>query len=324
MYNPTDSRKDEIVSFPKSEFTDEAEKLYKEVKRINPSILKYQTSLNVVWDKEMALEIVEFINGNCPTSMLAMNDEHFKKEATELMEVINMLIAGNLHPETKEEEMIDLSKYIVNEKERVFVHNAMVMSRACIDESIGESTKGELLDESKWADINKFSRESRNSYERLLHYEFETIDDSDFVTSSAGVRYVITSTFKIIDKVIPHWTHVYRQKSEQDVRKYELYYIYFFDNVEKITYLPERGKDDETLYRGYWADEYSLCHEDGPYTEEEMFIMAGLPIQGDKNKYDVTRNDNIRELGVEAQITAKYELAIEDFLALRNDYVKNK
>ena len=322
MYNHFDTRKNELVLFPKSEFTDEAKDFYEEINSKNIEFINNLGTLK--FDQEKALEIIEFINGNYPTSMLAMNENNSNKEATELMELINVIIGWNLTPETKENEMIDLSKYIVNEKERVFVHNAMVMSRACIDESIGEPMRGEILDESKWASPKKFTRKCKNSFEKLVHYEYETLDDSDFVTSSAGAKYVITSTFKIMDKVIPHWIHVYREKSEYDVREFELYYIYFFDNVEKITYLPERGKNNETLYRGYWADEYSLCHEEGPYTEEEMFIMAGFPIDGDKEKYNVTRNDNIRDLGVQTQVDAKHRLAMEEFLSLKKAATKSK
>lgn len=324
MYNPTDPRKTTIVEEPKSDFTNEAASLYKETEEVNPFIIRYQQAVNVTWNKELALEVVEFLNGMYPTSMIAMNEENSKAEATELMQAIDLIIAGNLNPETSEEEMIDLSKYIRDEKERVFVHNSMLMARACINESIGEPMNGKILDESKWSDVNKFSREYTNSVEQLIHYEFDTLNDSDFLTSSANTRYVITSIFQVVDASIPQWTHVTRRSSEQDVREYELYYRYFFDDVDKVTYLPEPGKNGTNQYRAYWADGNSLCNENGPFTEDEMHAMAGLSTVEEQRNLGIEANPNIHQLGVQTQINAKYEQAIEDFLALRNDYVKNK
>ena len=157
MLNPTDPRKTEESVSTKSDFTKEAKELYKETAEINPFILQYQQISNVKWNEELALEVVEFMNGVYPTSMTYMNAENAKAESVELMQAINLLIAGNLYAENKEEQMIDFSKYIANEKDKVLVHNAMTIARACIQESIGEPMNGKIIETDE--EINKFSKE---------------------------------------------------------------------------------------------------------------------------------------------------------------------
>lgn len=322
--NPTDPRKTEESTVVASDFTKEAEELYQSTVDVNPFILKYQQVANITWDRELALEVVEYINGLYPTSMTFMNDQNANAEAVETLQAISLIIAGNLNSETKEEEMIDLSKYIVDEREKVFVHNAMVIARTCIQESIGEPMNGKILDEQDWSDVNKFSRQYKDSVDQLLNYEFDTVNDPYFLVSSSGARFVIGTYFQTVNNTIPQWSYVTRKSSETDQRTYDLYYRYFLDDVKKITYLPQPGPNGTNQYMAYWADEESLCHVDGPYTEDEMHAMAGLSLVEEQRNLGIEANPNIHQLGIQTEVDNRVEDARTELLELTNTYSKSK
>ena len=320
--NPTDPRKDEEIVIPRSDFTKEAEELYNLTATVNPFILKYQQVANVTWDKELALEVIEYINTIYPTSMQFMNEADAKAEAIELQQAISLLIAGNLNPETKEEEMIDLSQFMINEKEKVLVHNAMTIARACIQESIGEPMNGKIIETNE--EMNKFSREYTNSVDQLLHYEFDTINDTDFLVASSGARFVISSIFQTVNNTIPQWSHVTRKSSEQDPRGYELYYRYFNDDYNKVLYLPEPGQNGTNVYYAYWADETSDCHKAGPYTEDVMHAMAGLSTVEEQRNLGIEANPNIRQLGIQTEVDNRVEDARVELFELAKTNVNTK
>lgn len=322
--NPTDPRKDDQMEIvmPNIDFTAQAEELYNETVNINPFILKYQQVSNVTWDKELALEVVEYINGVYPTSMTFMNDENANAEMTELMQAINLLIAGNLNPSNKEEQMIDFSKYIIDEKDRVMVHNSMLIARACIQESIGEPMNGKIIESD--SEMNNFSREYKDSVDRLLHFEFEGVNHADFLTAPAGTRFLVASIFQNINNTIPQWSYITRESSEPDPREYDLYYRYFSDDYEKILYLPEPGKNGTTVYYAHWADEKSMCHKEGPYTEDVMFAMAGLSLLEEQRHLNIEANPNIRQLGIQTEIDNRVDDAMTESFALRTTYVNSK
>lgn len=322
MLNPTDPRKTEESVSTKSDFTKEAKALYKETAEVNPFILQYQQISNVKWNEELALEVVEFMNGVYPTSMTYMNAENAKAESVELMQAINLLIAGNLYAENKEEQMIDFSKYIANEKDRVLVHNAMVIARACIQESIGEPMNGKIIETDE--EINKFSKEYTNSVDRLLHYEFETINHADFLTASAGTRFLVASIFQNINNTIPQWSYITRESSETDKREYDLYYRYFMDDYEKILYLPEPGQNGTNVYYAHWEDEESKCHKEGPYTEDVMHAMAGLSLLEEQRNLGIEANPNIRQLGIQTEVDNRVEDAMNEFFDLKYTYTNSK
>jgi len=320
--NPTDPRKDTEIVVPTSDYTKEAEELYNLTATVNPFILKYQQVANVTWDKELALEVIEYINTLYPTSMQFMNEADAKAEAIELQQAISLLIAGNLNPETKEEEMIDLSQFMISEKEKVLVHNAMTIARACIQESIGEPMNGKIIETDE--EMNKFSREYTNSVDQLLHYEFDTINDPDFLVASSGARFVISSIFQTVNNTIPQWSHVTRQSSEQDPREYELYYRYFNDDYNKVLYLPEPGQNGTNVYYAYWADETSDCHKAGPYTEDVMHAMAGLSTVEEQRNLGIEANPNIRQLGIQTEVDNRVEDARVELFELAKTNVNTK
>lgn len=320
--NTTDSRKDTEIVVPTSDFTKEAEKLYNLTAMVNPFILKYQQVANVTWDKELALEVIEYINTIYPTSMEYMSEANAKAEAVELQQAISLLIAGNLNPETKEEEMIDLSQFMINEKEKVLVHNAMTIARACIQESIGEPMNGKIIETDE--EMNKFSRKYTNSVDQLLHYEFDTINDTDFLVASSGARFVISSIFQTVNNTIPQWSYVMRNSSETDTREYKLYYRYFNDDYNKVLYLPEAGPNGTNVYYAYWADETSDCHRVGPYTEDVMHAMAGLSTVEEQRNLGIEVNPNIRQLGIQTEVDNRVEDARVELFELAKTNVNTK
>lgn len=320
--NPTDPRKDEEIVVPKSDFTKEAEELYNLTVNVNPFVLKYQQVANVTWDKELALEVIEYINTIYPTSMEYMNEADAKAEEIELQQAISLLIAGNLNPETKEEEMIDLSKFMVNEKEKVLVHNAMIIARACIQESIGEPMNGKIIETDE--EMNKFSREYKDSVDQLLNYEFDTINSTDFLVASSGARFVISSIFQTVNNTIPQWSHITRKTSETDTREYDLYYRYFNDDYNKVLYLPEPGQNGTTVYYAYWADEKSKCNKAGPYTEDVMFAMAGMSLVEEERDLQIEVNPNLRQLGIQTEIDNRVEDARTELFELAKTNVNTK
>ena len=322
MLNSADPRKTEESVSTKSNFTKEAETLYNETVNVNPFILQYQQVSNVTWNKELALEVVEVINGVYPTSMTYMSEENAKAEAAEIMQAINLILAGNLNPQNTEEQMIDLSKYIVNKKDKDMVHNSMVVARACIQESIGEPMNGKIIESD--SEINKFSKKYTDSVDVLLNYEFETVNHADFLTSSFGTRFLAASIFQNINNTIPQWSYVTRESSETDTRQYDLYYRYFSDDYEKISYLPEPGKNGTNVYYAHWSDEVSKCHKEGPYTEDVMHAMAGLSTVEEARNLGIEANPNIRQLGIQTEVDNRVDDAMTEFYGLTNVYVNSK
>ena len=318
MLNPTDPRKTEQDVSAVSDFTKEAETLYNQTLEKNDFVLKYQQVADIKWNKELSLEVVELVNGLYPLSMQYMNEENAKQEMTEVIQAISLLIAGNLNPETSEENMINLSEFIVNEKEKTFVNNALIISRACINESIGEPTNGKIIDEEQWSGYSNFSKEYKNSVDQLLNYEFETINNPEFLTMSAGARYLITLTFQQVNNVIPQWSYITREKSETDTREYDLYYRYFFDDVEKIPYLPREGKNGTTEYVYTYIDENGTCKEE-VYTEDVMFAMAGLSTVEEQRNLNIEPNPNIRQLGIQTEIDNRVNDSLYELQEIRNN-----
>lgn len=320
--NPTDPRKDMEIVVEKSDFTKEAEELYNLTETVNPFILKYQQTADVKWTKELALEVVEYLNGIYPTAMEYMSEEDAYAEAIEIEQAISLIIAGNLNAENTTEQMIDLSKFIMNEEEKAMVNNAMIVARNCINESIGEPMNGKIIETDE--EINKFSKDYTDSVSKLLNYEFETVNQTEFLTSSSGIRYTITNIFFQIDSSIPQWSYIDRKSSETDKREYRLYYRYFFDDYEKIEYLPEPGKNGTNVYYAHYTDDENKCKVEGPYTEDVMHAMAGLTVEDTGKTYNIEANPNIRRLGIQTEVESRFNEATNEFLELTTVNSKTK
>lgn len=209
----------------------------------NAYILKYQQVSDVKWDEALAVEVVEFINGVYPKELEYMSEQNADARLTEILQAIQLLIAGNLNSETKADDMINLADYVSNIKEKAIINNAFVISRNVVSESIGEPVNGKIIESDD--EINNFSREYTNAVDEFMHHEFETINKGDFITSSMGCRFTTSSIFHFMNGMIPQWSYITRESSETDKREYDLYLQYFQDDVEKDLYLPEPGKMEQ-------------------------------------------------------------------------------
>ncbi len=294
----TEETKEEIVIV--SEFSKEAVDFYKKIEDLKIFDYSYKTT----WNEDVALEVIEYINGVYPSAMNYMNEEEAQKEVEIITNAIEAVVNGNLYAE----EAVDLSQYIVDEKSKELVLNTMSISRECVQASIANVSENEY----------------ENLVDKLLNYQFETTNHTDFYMASGGTRYLITSLFRNANKTIPAWSFITRQKSERDVREYDLYYRYFYDDYEHKLYLPEDGEYGEEIYRAYWADEVSKCHQEGPYTHDEMYAMAGLVPVEQQEKLGIKGNPNIHKLGLETELDSRTKEAKEEFLRQTKKYTYSK
>ncbi len=310
---PTTIENKEVVVY---DFTKEAQDLYRSTIEKNQYILKYQQVSQLNWNEDLALEVVEYINGVYPTAMTYMNNEDAQSEAERIMEAINFITAGNLNTDSKEEDMIDLSQYILNEKERVFAHNALVIARRCIQESIGEPSNGKILPEDEWTDINKFSMEYINSVDQLLNYEIDTISDTAFLTSSEGSKFLIGTIFQSINATLPAWSYVTRDNDQ-------IYYRYFYDDMNEIKYLPEQGKNNVEQYKAYSVVDGKLVDKNA-YSYDEMCAMAQIDTDSEERYFETNENTNIRKLGIEVELEKIVNNSREEFIKQANTYTYSK
>lgn len=299
------------------DFTNAAKELYQETLDKNSYVLRYQQIVNINWNEDLALEVIELMNGVYPTRMREMSPEDAQAEMTEVLQATSLLITGNLNPETKEEDMIDLSKYVLNDKDRVLIHNSMVVARNAMNESVGQPMNGQILDESDWASVNKFSDEYKGAVDQLLHYEFGTVNDSDFLEMNAGARWIIVTTFQQVNNTIPQWSYITRRTSEATPREYDLYYRYFTNDVEKKVYLPRPGINGTTEY--VWTDEN--CIEREVYTEDEMFALAGLSTVEEQRYLGIVANPNVHQLGIQTEVDNRVDDATAELYAAQKTYV---
>ena len=93
-------------------YQEDAKKLHQETVNKNAYILKYQQVSDVKWDEALAVEVVEFINGVYPKELEYMSEQNADARLTEILQAIQLLIAGNLNSETKADDMINLADYV--------------------------------------------------------------------------------------------------------------------------------------------------------------------------------------------------------------------
>lgn len=298
------------------DFTEDAKRLYQETLDKNSFVLRYQQIVNVNWNEDLALEVIEVMNGVYPTRMQQMSAEDAHAEMTEVLQAASLLITGNLNPETKTNDMIDLSSYIVSEKDRVLIHNAMVVARNAMNESIGQPMNGQILDESEWSRVNKFSNEYKGAVDQLLHYEFGTVNDSDFLEMNAGARWTIATIFQQVNNTIPQWSYITRKTSEATPREYDLYYRYFTNDVEKKVYLPRPGVNGTTEY----VYTNQNCIDEEVYTEDEMFALAGLSTVEEQRYLGIQANPNIHQLGIQTEVDNRVDDAVNELHRAQKTY----
>ena len=266
------------------DFTEKGKELYNEVISKDTFILKYQQVVNVNWSEEIATSVVEYINGKYPSILLAMSDREAKAKEIEIKEAWALLISGNLNPETTKENFVDLSNYAINERDRVLMHNADVISRNIADETIGEPMNGQILDEYDYASVNKFSNEYLGAADQLLRYEMATLNDEMYKDLSAGARWHIATTFYVANAYVPKWQTIELNNGEIE------HYRYFKDEVTGKTYYAIPGENGTVDYR---------CDAEGKiYNEYEMYAMADEPML-EEDKAIRKGNSTIKMQGIQ-------------------------
>lgn len=308
-----------------------AEKLFNETKEKNTFILNYQDVTGITWNQELAQEVVQIINGVYPSNMLLMNEKDAAAEMSEALQAIELLVAGNINPETKDNDVVELSNYVVTTKERVLVHNTEALVRNVVNESKDEPMNGKLLlTEEEIANLGlnpcnpedvefinkeymKFSRQFLGSVDEMLHYENRTVNSSDFLIINSGCRFLVNSYFMSINGIIPQWSYVLDEKEREDGLEVRYYYRYFMDDVEKKTYLPREGKNGTTEYYYSYTDKKDVCHEE-TYTEDEMFAMAGIDLTDEGKNYKIEVNPNLHLKGIGLYVTDAFNKANEELI----------
>lgn len=283
-----------------SEYTELSKELLKEVKA---------KGMNGSIDKYTALKIVEMLNEHYPTAMDYMNEENAKNATENAFQAIKVIMKKNLETTTRPENMINLANYVTKERDRVFLNNSLLASK----NAVTELAAGGMLDQRAWAGSNRVA----NAAVDLLNYEFDTTNDSDFLEMSAGVRLAIQTIFDEANKYVPEEAHIRRMQSEADVREYELYLIYFTNDIEKKVYLPRRTSDNKIEYVYTYPD----CREER-YTKEEMYALAGISSLEEQKRLGIDAKLYIWQMGIQVEIENRIEDAKNEIRNAKKGFVK--
>lgn len=257
-----------------SAYIEDAKKLYQEILDKNPNRGKDLSGIN--WNLDLALAIVEFMNGEELSSIAYMSDNYKNRELENICWAIQCLIQGNILGCTTNENTIDLASYIRDERDKTFVNNAMVISRRLVQEKEKYDFDGNIMDESAWSTIDKFSTEYENMTDEVLNYEFKTLADDGFLDSSVQCRYIVSRIFETINLFyIPY--DGYFETQLQDEEKQEICLLYYYDEYNGITYLPEFTKTGFRKYVAYDIDENGEKKklDIDSYTPEDMLYISG-------------------------------------------------
>ena len=282
--------------FINRQYSDNSRKLYQDIIDKNSLVLRYQQVINVNWDENIALSLIELLNNSNITSIQNMNFENSVNEIKKILQLLIIVIYNNLSPETAIENMINLTEYIDNEKDKVLVHNSMVIARNAVNELFGEQTIIPILDESNYSTINKFSNEYKGAVNQLLNYEFKTMNDREFLILNKSSRWIIISIFELVNSLISDESSIDIEVAGS-IKK--MYYRYFVNNIENKIYVPIIGTNGIEYY------EYKTKQM---YSREDMFAVAGLSLL-DNN---IEPNPNIHEVGIHSSIEEKFNSISEE------------
>lgn len=288
-----------------SEYAEAGKKLYDEIKS-NPVFR------GIKWDKNLALKVVELLNEHYPTASTYMNSENAKNATDQTLKVIEDIIRINLDPNTKPEQMINLSDYVERDRHKAFLNNSMILTKDAVEEIMA----GKFIDETKWSSNEKV----KSATSSLLNYEFDTTNDSDFLEMSAGVRFTIQTMYNEANKYVPEESYIHRNQSEETVRDYDLYLIYFTNDLEKRVYLPRRTKDNEIEF----VYTYPGCKEEERYTKEEMYALAGLSSFEEQKRLGIEPKLWIWQMGIQVEIENRIEDAKTEIYNAKDAYVLKK
>lgn len=309
--NPEDPRQTEESVTAISKFKKEGKQLYQIIQNSNPYITQYQQAVGLIIDEDMCVNIVEYMNGVYPTSMIYMNPQNATATITETRQAINLIIASNLFPDVKPENMIDLSAFIVDENGKALINNSMLVARSMINESIGEPMNGEIMNVDDFSLINAFSMQYEGAVSQFLHYQLDVQNSSTYLTLPAGTRFVISSIFQNGNNTVPEDSYVIR-KSQLDPEEVKVPFVYFFDDYTKYIYLARITNEGNTIFVRTYTDEYGQCKEEA-FAKEVMYAWAGLKTVDEQRELGITPNPTLHECGILNETNNRVIDAIEDF-----------
>ena len=274
----------------------------------------------VKWTPELAEGIIEYANGEYPREMQTMEEEEALKKQEEIEDAIQTLISYNLSVTT--DKIVNIADYVNSNKGKALINDALVMGRAL---SASDTSK-KLISNSEWTTHAKLSSNKDEATENLMHYEYDTMYNSIYSELPSSIRFIIASTYEMSNEYVPVWTHVTRERSEQDVREHELYFRYFInENNNYETFLPREIENNKVEYVLTYKD----CSEK-VYDEITMYVMAGR-LNNENHKYgDVEQVPGMKQFGVEIEVNNRVDEAMEqmrdniNIMSRANQYSKQK
>lgn len=275
--------------FINKKYSDLSSKLYQDIQDKNALLLKYQETLNINWSEDLAFEVIELINGSYPTSTQNMNYDNANKEIYKVLSSLVLLITGSLTPEVNINDMIDLSDYVDNQKDKTLIHNSMFIAKKVICELLGEYQEINILDEINYTTSNNFSSEYNCAVDLMLNYEFKTINDSRFLEMNKTSRWIILLIFEQINNLISEESAIEIKVAGIMQKMYYRYFINIENNKKYIPIITTNGI------------EYQEKTTNELLTRENMLSLAGL-IDNDKIEPD----DNIVEKGINVEVDDKF------------------
>lgn len=274
----------------------------------------------VKWTPELAEGIIEYANGEYPREMQTMDEEEALKKQDEIEDAIQTLISYNLSVTT--DKIVNIADYVNSNKGKALINDALVMGRAL---SASDTSK-KLISNSEWTTHAKLSSDKDEATENLMHYEYDTMYNSIYSELPSSIRFIIASTYEMSNEYVPIWTHVTRERSEQDVREHELYFRYFInENNNYETFLPREIENNKVEYVLTYKD----CSEK-VYDEITMYVMAGRLINENHKYGDVEQIPGMKQFGVEIEVNNRVDEAMEqmrdniNIMSRANQYSKQK
>lgn len=269
--------------------------LYNEVNKKNMLLL---TSGEIVkWDETLATEVVEYINGLYPASLKAMDIASAKAEMEKIEQAILLIDAASTSAENDYKNVINISNYVSNNKERVLMNNAFVIARRVNDEAVGNPVNGKIIESDE--EFNKLNREYTNACDKLLNYIIDTNNDPVYNEASASTRWTICSILRDGLAIVPRYDSVIRT-SKEETRKAEYRVVYYIDNVNDTVWYADKNELDVIGQEVYY--EYKDCNKTGKkFSDTQM-----------EEYYE--NNANIVKLGIEKELDDERVRAEKDFM----------
>lgn len=318
MNDLNESKRIETAISIESKYKNEGKQLYERAIAANSFVVQFQKDTNLKWDELMAVGIVEYINGEYPTILSYMSEDAAKKELSKITQCIQLIISGNLFPETKNEDIIDLTNYMENEADKEPVSDAMAIGRACVEASLIKASFIDPVTGKKVVTLEP-SNEYIKLVERFLIYEKETLNSEELLESGANVRFLVPTIFEIVNNSIRFDMGVLNKDGEVLSEDTIAYPKYFKDENNGTIYLPMWHPETIT-YFGFQINEGELIRTTTQLSEEEMHNLAGINDfeQTSSQKYE----NNIVECGLSADARKLIDIAVNDYLELSNTYGK--